>query len=151
LIPRAGRAASGETAQQRLKFRPNPFDRQTMKLAPCCRAKSMTCLKYHHMLCHKYHMMAISRQLQKYFLRCFALPPLMLYGRPRRARLRAGDFCQQARGERMTGFFAVCDKSPARSGRASLKGVKFLTSGIAAGLMCLLAPPAFAQQDSGVR
>src|SRR5579871_6086712 len=58
----------------------------------------------------------------------------------------------------MIGFSTVCDQSPARSGLALLRGVKFVKSeivcpaaAIAAGLMCLLVSPASAQTDSGVR
>ncbi len=58
----------------------------------------------------------------------------------------------------MIGFSAVCDQLIVGSGLASLKDVEFLKShiwyppvAVAAGLMSLLALPAFAQQDSGVR
>jgi hypothetical protein len=58
----------------------------------------------------------------------------------------------------MIGFSAACGQSPAGSGIASFKGVKFLKTdkrylavAVAAGLMSLLPPSAFAQQDSGVR
>jgi hypothetical protein len=58
----------------------------------------------------------------------------------------------------MTGFFPTFDRLPAKSRPASSTSRKFCktdlrqrAAAMAAGMLCVLASPAFAQQDSGVR